>query len=97
MWRRKHFVFRTAVGHIKARAAGKRERDQKVKNPARMKPCGDFIDNNRYDINNPHSGRRSKNCPAHIANKTEYIEDTIGRNYRTFVKKNWFKHFGTIT
>ncbi|GAA5809482.1 hypothetical protein MFLAVUS_002890 [Mucor flavus] len=46
------------LAYRRARAAGKQDRDRKIKNPVAMRPCPDCVKNNCYDDENPHSSRR---------------------------------------
>ncbi|GAA5812210.1 hypothetical protein MFLAVUS_005660 [Mucor flavus] len=75
------------LANRRARAAGKQDRDRKIKNPAAMRPCPDCVKNNCYYDENPHSSRRSALCPGHIMSTTNYIEENVGRGYRRFVRK----------
>lgn len=69
------------------RAAGKKIKDAKIKNPDAIKPCPYCQKLECYNPENPHSSRRSKKCPNHIMNTNEYLEAVVGRNFRRCTRK----------
>ncbi|GAA5816517.1 hypothetical protein MFLAVUS_010046 [Mucor flavus] len=72
------------LANRRARAAGKQDRDRKIKNSAARRPCPDCVKNNCYDDENPHSSRISVLCPGYIMSTANYIEENVGRGYRRF-------------
>lgn len=64
-------------------------REESIKNPAPPARCPYCVEKGSYDHdNNPHSSRRSKSCPHHIQNTKEYIEESVGRDFRRFTRKH---------
>ncbi|GAA5799348.1 hypothetical protein HPULCUR_004762 [Helicostylum pulchrum] len=72
----------------RARAAGKDARRRVTRNPNSVKPCPTCTKKGRYDTATPHSSRRSVLCPGHVQSTDEFIEESVGKGYRRFIRKH---------
>ncbi|GAA5805581.1 hypothetical protein HPULCUR_011100 [Helicostylum pulchrum] len=72
----------------RARAAGKDARRRVTRNPNPVKPCPTCTKKGRYDTATPHSSRRSVLCPGYVQSTDEFIEESVGKGYRRFIRKH---------
>ncbi|GAA5805200.1 hypothetical protein HPULCUR_010714 [Helicostylum pulchrum] len=76
------------LANRRARAAGKDARRRVTRNPNPVKPCPTCIKKGRYDTATPRSSRRSVLCPGHVQSTDEFIEESVGKGYRRFIRKH---------